>query len=306
MSSYAQNLSQFKTIYNRIDEINRCVGVNNLEMILPILDKQSKIKNYKLRVKNYEDYKKLIDRWPQDSFKTGVIAKSKPIEFEILKHGVKKNRKINHHSSIVKELSNRYGIYNIRRLFRHDKTPCNKLIAKCNEIFDFIRVLKYGVVVNKYKYQVLPNIRKYKVCNSCGSLSHQDKDCTAQQRCLKCGEHEHKIKHCQSKTSTCVNCSGQHFCFSIKRVKYTQKLNQINRFVLKILSGENLIENERDMVGFVATKDSNEQNVFTSKHQVLQNDIENIINNHLNSFNSRSTELENSTSLQNQNLSEIK
>ncbi|CAF0734177.1 unnamed protein product [Brachionus calyciflorus] len=113
---FGENLSKFKTIYERIDEINRCVGVKNLEMVLPILDKQSKMIKYKLRVKSYEDYKKLMIRWPQDSFETGVFVKSKPIELKIFIHGVKKNLKINQISSIVKEITENYGIFNIKRL----------------------------------------------------------------------------------------------------------------------------------------------------------------------------------------------
>ncbi|CAF0855910.1 unnamed protein product [Brachionus calyciflorus] len=179
---------------------------------------------YKLRVKSYEDYKKLMIRWPQDSFETGVFVK------------------------------------------------------------------------------MLPNIGKYKVYNNCGSLFHQEKDCTAQQKCLKCGEHGHKIKFCLSKSIRCVNCSGHHFCFSTKCVKYTQKLFQINKFVLKILLGENLIENERDIV-YIAAQDSNRH---TPKSQDSINEIANIINNRLNLFNSRILELEDETSIQNENLNEIK
>ncbi|CAF0727711.1 unnamed protein product [Brachionus calyciflorus] len=156
------------------------------------------------KLKTYDDYKKLMIRWPQDSFETGVFVKSKPIELKIFIHGVKKNLKINHNSSIVKELTENYDL----------------------------------------------------------------------------------------------SISGQHFCFSSKCVKYTQKLFQINKFVLKILLGENLIKNERDIA-----QDSNGQ---TPKSQDSLNEIENIINDRLNLFNSRILELEDQTSIQNENLNEIK
>ncbi|CAF0869601.1 unnamed protein product [Brachionus calyciflorus] len=53
---YGKNLSDFSTIYDRVDEIKRCVGVNP-EMVLPIFNKASQIAKYKVRVKNYNEFK---------------------------------------------------------------------------------------------------------------------------------------------------------------------------------------------------------------------------------------------------------
>ena len=180
-----ENLQEFKSIYERIDEIERCRGVKYPEMVLPIMNKSSKNVNLKIRVKNYSDYNLLIDKWPHDAFKTGVKAYSTPPNLKILILNVKKSLKIKPGFRITDELYHKYGLYNVKRIYNHRNEPCNKLIAKCKTISDYIHVLKNGIKIGKEQnfHAVVPNIVNYKTCQNCGSLNHQAKDCHSKQLC---------------------------------------------------------------------------------------------------------------------------
>ena len=71
---YGDSLHKFPSICDRVDEIEKSIGVKRPLMVLPIVNKSTKKVKYKIRVDNYEDYTTLIGTWPLNSFKTGVKA----------------------------------------------------------------------------------------------------------------------------------------------------------------------------------------------------------------------------------------
>ncbi|CAF0948652.1 unnamed protein product [Brachionus calyciflorus] len=123
-----------------------------------------------------------------------------------------------------------------------------KLSAKCVSISDFLFILKNSVEIDGKKQLALPKITNHKVCTNCGSIYHQKKDCFSQQSCLRCALPGHHIEECKSDFEKCINCNEDHMCFSDNCEKYAQKKFKINRYVLSILKGENLISSLNDIL----------------------------------------------------------
>lgn len=137
-------ISSYTNIYERIDEINGCTGVKSPEMVRPIYETKTENTRLLIRVKNFLDYKSLTKNWPSDSFKTGVKAHSKSPQLKVNILNVEKKLKASQHKM---ELGNKYGLCNIRRIHNHYNQPCNKLMAWCNTISDYIHVLKNGIYI---------------------------------------------------------------------------------------------------------------------------------------------------------------
>ncbi|CAF0834483.1 unnamed protein product [Brachionus calyciflorus] len=280
-------ISEYSNIYERIDEIKRCTGVKSFEMVLPIFDKVSNKTKLKIRVKELLDYKALNMNWPLDSFKSGVkVYKTTPI-LKVVILDVTRKFKTSLDNNEINDLINKYGFKKIHRLYNHKKNPCSKLIATCKSISDYVDVLRKGIYIGSKKHVVIPNIINYRVCSNCGSLKHQKKECHKEQRCLKCAEIGHEIFNCKSKFNKCINCLGSHKCFTDTCKEFSKKKLYINRFVVKILIGENLIKNTNEIL--LNRNELNQEHFLESKSSEAQlsDRIESILASKLNSCNSK-------------------
>ncbi|CAF0713127.1 unnamed protein product [Brachionus calyciflorus] len=226
-----ESINEFKTIYDRIDEIERCVNVKNPLMALPIKSKSSKNIKLKIRVNNYDDFEKMLQIWPVDAFKNGVSVK--PVEYKkellIIVDGVKKSLKMN--SLEIIELGNNYSLSKIKRIYNHKNKPTKKLIAKCHSIKDYVQVLNYGIKMNSGKMIVMPKIINPKVCLKCGDLNHQEKNCYQKEVCLKCLGSSHRMK----------------LVYLIQKSVLIALVNT-NVLVINILFGENLISSKYEIL----------------------------------------------------------
>ncbi|CAF0790746.1 unnamed protein product [Brachionus calyciflorus] len=245
---YGENINEFPTIYDRVDEIKRCFGV---------------------KVKSYRDFKTIASEWPKDAFKTGVKIVTKPLNLKVVILNVKKKFKIGNNIPEIKKITDEYGLFNVKRIYNPSNKPCNKLIANCKQISNFVSILKTGVKfdTNQGIHKALPHIVSYKLCQKCGSLKHQEKNCTSFQRCLRCSEHGHSKEKCLNSYKKCINCSESHECYSAQSRKYVTKKLKINSCTLKILAGENFIENFNDIFYF---KNSFEQVPIKLKGSINQ------------------------------------
>ncbi|CAF0919996.1 unnamed protein product [Brachionus calyciflorus] len=95
VSIFGKDLDKFSNIYERMDEIKRCIGVTRPEMIRPVMEKNSsKIVKMIIRVNNYKDFKLLTGEWPLDSFISGVKTQANVPELKILIFNVDRKIKI--------------------------------------------------------------------------------------------------------------------------------------------------------------------------------------------------------------------
>ncbi|CAF0734314.1 unnamed protein product [Brachionus calyciflorus] len=283
---YGKNLNEFPTIYNRVDEIKRCVGVNP-DMVLPIFNKSSEIVKYKVRVKNYKDYRALVSEWPNDAFKTGVKIVSKPLNLKVVILNVRKKLKIANNIPEIKKLCQKYGLLNIKRIYNHKNKPCNKLIATCKTIGDFVSILKTGVKFenNQDIHQVLPNI-------------------VSVLRCLRCSEIGHSKEKCKSFFKQSINCSESHECYSEKCEKFAAKKIKINSYTLKILAGEKFIDNFDDI--FVFKNSCKQKTELKKLESPINQAAELIISTKLEPFSHKLESLERIFRFQNLSLSSIR
>ena len=216
---------------------------------------------------------------------------------------IDKNVEIHQKNLDVKELANMYGLYDIKRVYKHQNQPCSKIMAKCKSIFQFIQLLKYGITFGKSgkRHPVLPRIINYKICEHCGDLNHREKDCIREHKCLKCGEIGHQAKKCKSKAFKCLNCSGPHESYSDQCERLAEKKLSINDFTIKILLGERFITNKYDILL--------NQNVKGLESMTVNNDqeslIESLVNKNVASWVTKMQNLEERAAYQMQNLKSI-
>src|SRR5699024_10068180 len=66
------------------------------------------------------------------------------------------------------------------------------------------------VTIGKRKLRVFEFVAPPPQCFNCQRFGHLARDCRSKVRCRKCAGN-HNNKRCKSTTSTCANCSGQHW-----------------------------------------------------------------------------------------------
>ena len=73
-------------------------------------------------------------------------------------------------------------------------------------------LLKHGLLVDHMKYVFEPHVRtNLRQCFQCQRFGHLAVDCTADKRCVRCGEsHSHKECDKEQEAVKCSNCSGPH------------------------------------------------------------------------------------------------
>lgn len=114
----------------------------------------------------------------------------------------------------MQEFDNRYGLFDIDRIYTVDQAPTNKLKANGKSILAFIEVIKNGIYLDSTskRHQVNASISHGRVCGKCGDLNHSEKYCIKTPRCLRCGKNGHDMNNCNATTPTCINCNGNHQC----------------------------------------------------------------------------------------------
>ncbi|CAF1025179.1 unnamed protein product [Brachionus calyciflorus] len=245
---HGNNLEDFSSnIFDRLDELKRCTGITNPSMILPVIDNDTEIMSLKVTVDSYKDYLKLISKWPSNAFKTGVNIEPLPYNLTVIKCNVGKEFIISKEDKKIKQVEKMYGLSNLERMVTKDNNPTTKLKAQVKSIIDYIELLKNGVYldITSKRHQVRPYILYSKVCRKCGNLNHLEKDCRNKACCLKCGGNQYTVSECIQK---CINCKGSHACNSEMCSKVVDKTFSLNKYVLEILLGENIIKNRDEIL----------------------------------------------------------
>ncbi|CAF0828252.1 unnamed protein product [Brachionus calyciflorus] len=134
---------------------------------------------------------------PLDAFKTGV--KVEPIRPNLLVNILDVDKSFNTSNIEINEISSKFDLTNIKRIYNLDNRPSNKLMASCRSISSFIRILKYGIKIGNKQHLVVPNIVNYRLCENCCGLNHRQNNYVKEKRCLKCAESGHETKECKSK-----------------------------------------------------------------------------------------------------------
>lgn len=98
------------------------------------------------------------------------------------------------------------------------------------------------------------------------------------------------METCKFQYDECVNCSGPHKCLSDKCIKFSQKKLHINRFVLRILVGENLISSTSDILQF--KKETKQFQMPNNTNRCLNHEIESILSSKFSCYESKIKSLE--------------
>ncbi|CAF1009076.1 unnamed protein product [Brachionus calyciflorus] len=196
-----------------------------------------------LAVASLDQYIKVKNEWPEDAFDNGITVTDRPPNLHIMINNVDKNIRIDPNDKRIIELTNRYGIIEVERIYGQDKLPTNKIKANVLTLINYIELLKNGIYLDltSMRHVVKPAINYARVCSKCGSLSHGQKECRNQERCLKCGNSDHLILKCKN-TAKCINCSGNHQCNSDACELLAKRTLSANKYILDVLVKESIIE----------------------------------------------------------------
>ncbi|CAF1124551.1 unnamed protein product [Brachionus calyciflorus] len=231
---HGNNIETYSTnIFDRLDELKRCVGVSNPLMILPVVDKDTEVTSLKIVVDNYHDFLKLTGKWPNNAFTSGVSIESLPPNLSVVITSVEKDITISNEDKRIKHIEQVYGLSNVERIFTADKKPTMKLRARVKTVLSYIEVLKHGIYldITSKRHQVTPNIIYSKVCKQCGNLNHREREWKSKTLCLKCGQDPHPSYDCMAK---CIKCHGLHQCSSELCSKLVEKTLNNNKYTIDI------------------------------------------------------------------------
>jgi hypothetical protein len=157
------------------------------------------------------------------------------------------------------QLEHEYGLVDIKRITDGEGRESNKLKAGIKTKWHYINVIKNGIRLHWRRRRVIPDLRKARPCNDCGSLRHNSKriKCHLGPRCILCsGPHLHTIHDSMNEIRRCINCGGEHATNDRVCSLIRKKAKDMNRFVLDMLVNEGVyksddepFENERDNNG---------------------------------------------------------
>ncbi|XP_049528913.1 uncharacterized protein LOC125947712 [Dermacentor silvarum] len=118
-------------------------------------------------------------------------------------------------------------IISVRRL---GSSKCVKLLFDCAKLPSHI---KAGLV----RYPVRPFVPRPLQCRKCLKLGHVQGFCTSAVVCAKCGQN-HDANSCDSPTSRCPNCNGEHLATDKECPTLKKKLKFLKKKAKKKASGE--------------------------------------------------------------------
>ncbi|CAF0811981.1 unnamed protein product [Brachionus calyciflorus] len=240
--------SQFESIHSRLTELIRCLGIHSPLSFQPVIgENDKKLNKMKVQVENFMDFKKLLGRWPEDSFKCGVTAEPVPPKLVVNILNFEKNNNLEKKAKKISELETIYVLVNVERVLNSENEPTNKLKADARSIFDFVKCIKNGIYsdLTSKKHKITPYIIQCKVCKNCGSDNH--KFCKLETRCIRCGSLSHVKENCRNEPR-CVNCGDKHMCNSNSCLKLREKTYGINSNVISILEGEGLKTDKNTLI----------------------------------------------------------
>ncbi|CAF1056437.1 unnamed protein product [Brachionus calyciflorus] len=234
-------LKNFTDIYGRIKELHRCTGIDNPLLIQPDYEESQNKHVLNIAVSNFEQYQRLRTDWPSDAFGQGLIITEKPPYLPIIINGIDKNIKIDPEDKRIMELRNRYGLMDVERILKYDKTPSNKIKANVLTLYNYVDLLKNGIYldISSMKHDVKPAISFARVCTRCGNMNHNSKQCRNQEICLRCGSPDHILSRCKN-VSKCVNCGGGHQCNNNICSLLMNKTTSNNKYTLEIMVKEGI------------------------------------------------------------------
>ncbi|CAF1085759.1 unnamed protein product [Brachionus calyciflorus] len=235
-------LMDFKDIYSRLKELERCKGIDNPILIQPAIDEDKKKHLLNIAVNNFEDYLKLREEWPLDAFRKGVIVTDRPPHLPIIINNVDKNIPICPNDIRVLDLKNRYGVIDLERIYVQDKMPTNKVKANVLTLWNYIDLVTNGIYldITSMKHTIKPVILYSHVCGRCGNPNHNQKENKCRERCLRCGDYDHTLSSCRNNPQ-CINCSGNHQCNNDICEFLINKTLSSNKYTIDVLLKEGVI-----------------------------------------------------------------
>lgn len=118
-------------------------------------------------------------------------------------------------------------IISARRL---GSSKCVKILFDCAKLPSHI---KAGLV----RYPVRPFVPRPLQCRKCLKLGHVQGFCTSAVVCARCGQN-HDVNSCDSPTSRCPNCTGEHLATDKECPTLKKKLNVLKEKAKKKASGK--------------------------------------------------------------------
>ncbi|CAF0951752.1 unnamed protein product [Brachionus calyciflorus] len=303
---HGNNIEDYSAnIFDRLDELKRCVGVLNPGMILPIVDKDTEVMSLKVTVNNYHDYLKLIGKWPTNAFKSGVNVEPLPYNLTVVISNVDKDINITSSDTRIRQTEKVYGLTNFERIRTRDNKPTTKLKAQAKSISDYIEVLKKGIYlgITSKRHHVTPNIIYPNVCKKCGNLSHREKECNNEACCLKCGKKQHTKSECEA---YCTNCTGPHPCNSELCHKIVEKTYSLNKYTLEILLGESIIKKKEEILKVPRSILDEQTLPLNADDKNLEKYIENYISKRMTDIDIKINSIKEANNLNKKEIDEIK
>ena len=202
----------------------------------------------KLKTSNLDDYIKMRENinWPKTIFgsKTGVYVRIIHSELPLSITGIDKKKTFD--PKMIKNLMKVEQISNIeRQWYNGGEFPAatNKVNFTANNLKAFVDTQKKGFFfIDGVKYKAEPQINHSNCCNNCGDLKHGKKFCKNRTRCMKCSETGHSEVDCKTTYEFCYRCQNKsHRCDTDKCEVVADKTFELNKFVLTILIGEQII-----------------------------------------------------------------
>lgn len=206
-----------------MSEIRKKQNVNKINSSTFRLCRTTKIAYTVIETDNKEDFKKLLSKWPINSFdcKDQVVATREYLELTLNIYDVDLKWNFDNLTEIEqKTIENlkSMGIVQIKRATRYDhqknsEQPTNRLECKIRDL----EALKInltndiGLDCTQKSHQIEIQKENVKFCKNCCKIGHRTKGCTNLKVCAKCALNGHVIIECKNHDKfNCINCNLKH------------------------------------------------------------------------------------------------
>jgi len=262
-----------------LEEIQRCTRVTSehiesIEIVKNINNPE--IPGIQVNLNSFTDYKTLrnMRNWPKNSFNHGInFIQILPPKLFVTILNVDQSININKDELI--QLEHEYGLVDVKRITDGEGRESNKLKAGVKTKWHYLNVIRNGIRLHWRRRRVIPDLRKVRPCNDCGSLRHNSKriKCHLGPRCIICSEsHLHTLHEPTNDKRQCINCGGSHATNDRICTLIRKKAKDMNRFVLNMLVNEGVYKNDDEP--FENERDNNGElikNLRCDDNQILNN-----------------------------------
>jgi len=196
-----------------------------------------------VKVSNRQAYEKLLIRWPENAFLSGIVPVLVPNEkLPVIFYGIELDVPIHF---LQEKLAER-GLLDVKRGSKDGKI---NTIVRANAIsgIDYINIIKNGIHFNPRKRMPKPSTYRCTSCPNCLSPICKTKDCNKPTNCGRCGISGHSATKCME-TENCFACGGKHYNDSEKCAVWRTRFYKENDYVIKILLDANLITSRRELL----------------------------------------------------------